>query len=91
MRELIYFKTDKNGTKYFYDWNCARCGGAGASDKWLHTGRTCYGCGGTGERVKPKIIKEYTPEYFAKLQDKRRARAEAKAQAEANDPERQEF
>lgn len=27
---------------------CRRCGGAGESDKWTYTGRTCYGCGGSG-------------------------------------------
>ena len=91
MRELTYFKTDRNGTKYFYDWNCARCGGAGFSDNWLRTGRVCYECGGTGERRKPLIVKIYTPEYEAKLAAKRKAKAEAKEQAEAADTERQEF
>lgn len=76
MKKLI--KTDKNGTKY-YSHGCAwqRCGGLGGSDAWIHTGWTCYQCGGTG--IGPEIIsKEYTPEYAAKLQAKREARAEKK-------------
>jgi hypothetical protein len=67
MMELKYFKTDKNGTKYFYDWNCPRCSGAGFCDKWAYTGRFCFACGGTGKRSQPKIVKEYTDEYAAKL------------------------
>lgn len=78
MSELQYIRTDKNGTKYFNDWNCPRCGGAGESDKWLFTGRTCYACGGTGKRAKPLVIKEYTEKYAAKLAAKRRAREDAK-------------
>lgn len=67
MMELKYFKTDKNGTKYFYDWNCPRCGGAGFAQKWQYTGGYCFECGGTGKRSQPKIVKEYTDEYAAKL------------------------
>ena len=72
--ELQHFKTDRNGTKYFHDWNCPRCGGAGYSDSWFRTGRTCYECGGTGKRANPKTVKEYTPEYAAKLAERRRAK-----------------
>lgn len=28
---------------------CNRCGGAGGADKWAHTGRVCYKCGGSGK------------------------------------------
>jgi DnaJ-class molecular chaperone len=31
---------------------CNRCGGAGEADKWHHTGRVCYQCGGTGKYYK---------------------------------------
>ena len=72
--ELKYFKTDKNGTKYFYDWKCPRCGGAGFSDKWIATGRVCYACGGSGKRPAAKIVKEYSPEYWAKLEARRIAK-----------------
>ena len=79
----IYIRTDKNGTKYYYDWTCPRCGGAGYSDKWLYTGKVCYECGGTGKRFSAKVIKEYTPEYFAKLEAKRQAKAAKEAEEKA--------
>ncbi len=76
--ELEYIKTDRNGTKYYHDWTCPRCGGAGESDKWYYTGKTCYACGGTGKRANPRVVKEYTEEYAAKLVAKRKAREDAK-------------
>ena len=81
--ELQYFKTDKNGTKYFHDWKCPRCAGAGFCDKWAFTGRVCFECGGTGKRRIAKIVKEYTPEYWAKLEAKRQAKAAKEAEARA--------
>lgn len=85
---LEYFKTDKNGTKYYYDYTCPRCGGAGGADQWTYTGWTCYKCGGTGKLRDPKIVKKYTPEYQAIL-DQRRADKAAREQAEfeANKPQ----
>lgn len=74
MFELEYVRTDRNGTKYYHDWNCPRCGGAGECDKWYRTGRTCYACGGSGRRATPKLEKVYTPEHYAKLQERRLAR-----------------
>ena len=79
--ELQYFKTDKNGTKYFYDWMCPRCAGAGFADKWINTGRVCFACGGSGKRSVAKIVKEYTPEYWAKLEAKRQAKAAKEEEA----------
>lgn len=73
-------RVDKNGTKIFEDWRCARCGGAGGADKWAFTGFTCYECGGSGLRSKPVIYKEYTPEHQAKL-DAQRAKRQAERQA----------
>jgi len=67
MIPLQYVRTDRNGTKYFYDWNCPRCAGAGYCDKWAFTGRFCFECGGSGLRRQAKIVKEYTDEYAAKL------------------------
>lgn len=72
-------KVDKNGTKYYADYTCPRCGGAGGADAWAYTGWTCYECGGSGKAIKPRITKIYTPEYSAKLAEKRHARAVAKA------------
>ena len=86
--KLEYVRTDRNGTKIFNDWTCPRCGGAGGSDKWAFTGKICYGCGGTGKRRTPKIVKEYTEEYADKLEKKRIAR-EKKRLAE-NPPPSQE-
>lgn len=80
-----YIRTDKNGTKIYHDYTCSRCGGRGGSEAWIHTGWTCYDCGGTGRTDKPRIIKEYTPEYRAKLDAqaaKRREKAMAKAREE---------
>lgn len=75
------FKTDKNGTKYYYDWTCPRCGGAGGADAWKATGWKCYDCGGSGRSEHPSIYKEYTPEYRAIL-DQRAAKRQAKRTAE---------
>ena len=75
------FRIDKNGTQYFYDWTCRRCGGAGGANQWTYTGWTCYDCGGTGRAAEPKVYKEYTPEYAAKLEAARKAR-QAKYEAE---------
>ena len=73
MAKLI--RIDKNGTKYFEGWvSCDRCGGAGGADQWSYTGWTCYKCGGTG-KVWDKY-KVYTPEYEAKLEARRKAKAE---------------
>lgn len=46
---------------------CSRCGGAGGSDKWKHTGWTCYRCGGNRWDPNPLIEKLYTAEQNAKL------------------------
>lgn len=96
-RELI--KTDRNGTKH---WNtlvpCDRCGGTGIY-RWGaiqtdHNGHVigstyagvCFKCNGAAKVWE--IVKEYTPEYRAKLDaanEKRRAKKRAeweKARAE---------
>lgn len=91
---MEYIRTDKNGTKYYYDWNCPRCGGEGASEMWKYTEYTCWACGGTGKRRKPKLVKEYTEEYAAKLDARRLAKwnrehAEEIANAEAEREQRE--
>lgn len=78
---MKYFKTDKNGTKYYMDTTCRKCGGHGGSNQWAYTGWTCFRCGGSGIDPNPQIIKEYTEEYAAKLQTRR----EKKAQKELNE------
>lgn len=72
-----YVRTDRNGTKIYLDTNCPRCSGAGESDLWTRTGRTCYECGGTGKRAKPLEVKVYTKEYADKLEARRANKAAA--------------
>lgn len=64
--------------------NCHRCGGAGGSESWRHTGWTCYQCGGSGKgAVRDDPL--YTAEQLAKLnaaQAKRDAAKQAKRDAE---------
>lgn len=87
------FKEDRNGTLYFADYTCNRCGGAGGHDAWKYTGWTCYECGGTGRSAKAEVIKLYTPEYEVKLEERRQKASEkrqAKLEAEA-DSKRQEW
>lgn len=91
-REDKPFKVDKNGTQYFYDWTCRRCGGLGGSDAWAYTGWTCYECGGAGKAQKPDIIKVYTDEYRERLEAQRQKRhekkvAELKAQTDEKNAE----
>ena len=82
-RELQYIRTDRNGTKYFYDLNCPRCAGEGSSPNWKFTGLVCFECGGTGLRRRPKLVKEYTDEYAAKLEARRIARIPKETEEEA--------
>lgn len=67
---MVLIKVDRNGTKYYTDDTCQRCGGAGQRSEWYYTGLTCFECGGTG-RSRTRLIKEYTPEYAATLQARR--------------------
>lgn len=74
----ILVRTDKNGTKYWYDENCPKCGGRGYiyGYEYIEGGR-CFKCGGTG--YYGHSWKEYTPEYAAKLEERRIAREKKKA------------
>lgn len=74
----VHYKTDKNGTQYFVDYTCPRCGGEGGRSEWAYTGYTCYECGGTGEARNPRKWKVYTPEYQAKLDEQREKRTAKK-------------
>jgi hypothetical protein len=57
---------------------CGRCGGAGRSAKWAHSGWTCYDCGGSGHREK-EWVPLYTSEQLAKLAAATAKRAETAA------------
>lgn len=86
MSKMVYIRTDKNGTKIYHDYTCPRCGGAGGADKWQYTGWKCYECSGTGERInKPQVVKEYTPEYRAKLDAQAKKRAEKRRQKQISE------
>lgn len=86
MAELI--KVDKNGTRYFWGMvECPRCHGKGIYYIGTHNGKLvtsplndgrCFQCGGSG-RIEKKW-KEYTPEYEAKLIERRKKKAEQRAQ-----------
>lgn len=96
MEKRTLVKTDKNGTKY---WNtrviCDHCGDGTGIYKWgaiqtdghghvigsTYAG-TCFKCGGAG--YVWEIVKEYTPEYRAKLDaanERRKAKQRAKWEA----------
>lgn len=68
-------RTDKNGTQYWVDDRCPKCGGTGYIQCYgYHDGGICYQCGGSG--YGQTSWKVYTPEYQAKLDERRRLKAE---------------
>lgn len=77
------FKGEKGGPFTVLPTKCNRCGGAGGSDKWAHTGWTCFDCGGNG-RGPNRTYKLYDADKLAKLNaaaDKRAAKKAAAAEA----------
>lgn len=77
-RQLI--KVDKNGTKYWLSTQCPKCGGTGRIPHFGHVeGGVCFKCNGTGRF--DTVAKEYTPEYAAKLAERRERKAEKERQA----------
>lgn len=88
--ELEYVRTDRNGTKIYYDNNCPHCCGYGSLGKWSNTGKVCFECGGSGLRPKPKIVKFYTDEHRAKL-DAQKAARDAKRLVENPPPSEDEL
>lgn len=74
--ELI--KTDRNGTRYYEDHTCPKCGGKGYIEYFAYVdGGVCCQCGGSGRYTQR--WKEYTPEYAEKLEQRRIASLVAKA------------
>ena len=71
-------RVDKNGTKYWMETKCPKCGGTGHIDYYSYIeGGICFLCGGSG--YHETTWKEYTPEYAQKLADRRLAKAKKKA------------
>jgi hypothetical protein len=76
---------DKGQPIYRAPRSCSRCGGAGGSSKWEHTGFTCFDCGGSGKGSDYDHAL-YTADRLAALNAslaKRHAKAQAKRDAEA--------
>lgn len=71
-------KTDRNGTKYWHEAGCPRCGGTGYISHYyfIDNGR-CFKCDGSGQGGR--TWKEYTPEYKAKLEARRIEKAKKNA------------
>jgi hypothetical protein len=74
-------KTEKGAPVYRYERACFRCGGAGGSDKWAHTGWTCYDCNGKGKAATLGVEKLYTAEKLTKLVEAQAKRDAAKKAA----------
>lgn len=67
-------RVDKNGTKYWFETKCPKCGGTGHIDFYNHVENgICFQCDGSG--YYETSWKEYTPEYRAKLDARRLAKA----------------
>lgn len=78
MEKLI--RIDKNGTKYYEDDVCPKCNGRGYIDAYYYNEHgVCFCCGGSGYHTTH--WKVYTPEYLAKLEEKRLAKAKKEAPA----------
>lgn len=61
-------RVDRNGTKYYVDYRCPKCGGTGYINGYEHIdGARCWKCNATG--YYETKFKEYTPEYAQKLAD----------------------
>lgn len=75
------FKVDRNGTKYYANWICPKCGGTGFLKGCNHIGGgKCFDCNGTGRLPRPIIEKVYTEEYREKLDKQRKQKAQKKAE-----------
>jgi hypothetical protein len=71
-------RVDRNGTKYWLETKCPKCGGQGSIDAYYYNqAGVCFLCGGSG--YHETTWKEYTPEYAEKLAERRRKKARAKA------------
>ena len=63
-------RIDKNGTHYYTDTQCPKCGGTGNIPCFSHVeDGVCFLCGGSG--VHEKKFRVLTEEYSKKLEEKR--------------------
>ena len=70
--EAHLIRTDRNGTKYYGAWcRCGKCCGTGKVPFQPDNG-ICYDCDGTGKVFDTWV--ERTPEYEAKLEERRQKR-----------------
>lgn len=65
-------RTEKNRQYHHCPKPCTRCGGAGGSDKWRHTGWTCYECNGA-KHLGYQNIRLYSQTELDKLNARRDA------------------
>lgn len=71
-------RVDRNGTKYYEDDTCPKCGGTGHLPEYEYVeGGVCFLCEGTGKHVHRWTVR--TPEYSEKLAARRLARAKKHA------------
>ena len=80
-----YLRTDRNGTKYDQcTGTCPRCQGRGILGEFVNVnGGECWACGGSGK--SHWVEKEYTPEWKARLAERKAKREAAKAEKEAKE------
>lgn len=67
---------------YTYVPKCHRCGGAGRSEAWAHTGSICYQCNGSCHGT-PRVEPVYLADRLAKLNESAKKRNEKKAEKAA--------
>lgn len=78
----VLIRTDRNGTKYWEVTEaCPRCGGRGDYILGTTNYGVCFQCGGNGWHQY--TWKEYTPEHEAKLEAKRKVKAEKRFEEQA--------
>lgn len=68
--DLTLDRVDRNGTHYYTNNRCPKCGGEGYINYYNHVeGGVCFLCGGTGAHSTKVVVR--TEEYAAKLDAKR--------------------
>lgn len=76
--EYRFVREDKNGSRYYIDTKCPRCGGTGRLPEYKRIDNgVCYLCGGSG--YHETNIKVYREDYHEKLVAKRLAKIRAGA------------